>query len=121
MRSRLAGFTLIEIMAALAILGLSMFLLLQTHYTSLRLFEESQRQTMIRELTTRALGVAETELNVGNVSGSNDFGKRYPGYLYRFDAVPVSDTVPYLYDLHVVIQGPNVQQDYHQLVYYSGG
>lgn len=111
------GFTLVEIMAALAILGLAMFMLLQAHYGSLRLFEESRRQVLIRELGAKAMGIAETELTAGNAVGSNEFGKRYPQCKYRFEAAPVSETFPNLYELRVEIEGPDWSRELQQLVF----
>ncbi len=121
MRVSRDGFTLVEIMAALAILGLAMFILLQTHYGALRVFETSRKQMVHRELASRAFGIAETDLYLGNFSGSNDFGKRYPGYSYRYEAAPISEDMPYLYEIRVFIISPEGEQVYRQLAYYSGG
>ncbi len=97
------GFTLIEIMVALAILGTALFMLLETHYSALRLFEKSQDKVREEEMMTRAVGMAELEVRAGNMTGSFDMGKRYPDWSFTFDATPYSDNVPTLYRLSVTL------------------
>ena len=59
--ARDAGFTLLEIMIALAILGGSMFLLLDAHYRAMRLHESVLEEIVATDLMMSALGQAELE------------------------------------------------------------
>jgi prepilin-type N-terminal cleavage/methylation domain-containing protein len=85
-RRKRAGFTLVEVMAALAILGAALFVLLDAHYGALRLHDQARTRTVMHNFMVQAIGRAEVEVLAGNLSGSGDFGKRYPDYKYSYDA-----------------------------------
>ena len=111
------GFTLIEIMAALAILGLAMFALLQAHYGALRLFSDARQLALTDELTMLALGIAEVEVATGTTSGEGEFNQRYPDYEYRFEAQAVSEDLPGLMEILVVVTGPEVSREVRMLTF----
>ena len=101
------GFTLIEVMVAVAILGSSLLILLETHYAALKLFNQAREETLMQQFLERAIGEAEVEVLAGNLTGSGDFGKRYPEYKYTFDAAPTGeDEMIPLYDVTVTVDGP---------------
>ena len=104
-------------MAALAILGLALFMLLQAHYAALRIFQQSREQVLVRDLTTLALGIAELEVASGNVSGGDEFGKRFPDFTYRFEAQEVSEETPGLVEIRVIVEGPDVEEELTVLVF----
>jgi len=112
------GFTLIEIMAAVAILGMSLFMLLDAHYAALRLFNDTQEATLLQGFLERALGQAEVEVMMNLREGSGDFGKRYPDYSYSFTAQPVQeeDETP-LFLVLVTVTGPTDTRSMEMLVY----
>jgi prepilin-type N-terminal cleavage/methylation domain-containing protein len=85
-----AGFTLLEVVAALAILGGALLVLVDMHYGSMRLFDGARQAVIMQSLTERALGRAEMEVMAGKLEGSGDFGKRYPDYSYTFQATPMT-------------------------------
>ncbi len=85
-----AGFTLLEIVAALAILGGALLVLMDMHYGSMRLFDGARQAVIMQSLAERALGRAEMEVAAGKLEGSGDFGKRYPDYSYTFQATPIT-------------------------------
>ena len=60
-----SGFTLIEIMVALGILGTALIVLLNAHYAALHLCSDAQEEVIVRTLTERAL--AQGEIEVGAV------------------------------------------------------
>jgi prepilin-type N-terminal cleavage/methylation domain-containing protein len=80
------GFTLIEVMAALAVLGLAVFMLLDAHYGGLRLHDAARERVVLYQLLTHAVGVAKTEVAGGTLAGSGDYGVRFEKYAYRFEA-----------------------------------
>ena len=55
------GFTLIEIMAAVAILGTGLLVLLDAHYAALRLFNDAREAVLMQGFLGRTLGQAEVE------------------------------------------------------------
>lgn len=100
------GFTLIEIMVAVAILGTSLLILLQTHHSAMRLFTEAREETLMLQFLERVLGEAEVEVLAGNLSGSGDFGRRYPDYSYSFEASLAGDESTPLYLIIVNVESP---------------
>ncbi len=120
-RSSASGFTLMEVMVAVAILGTALFILLQAHYGALDLYDTARTEALERNLLRHAMGMAEVDLIAGNAGGSGDFGKRYPDYTFRYEATPVSEEAGMaLYDIKVQIDGPNGAREMHLLMYYTG-
>ena len=100
------GFTLIEVLVALTILGVTAVILLDTHYGSMRLFSDARDEVLMQGFLQRALGQAEIDVLTGTLNGSGDFGKRYPDYSYTYTAQLMGvETVP-LYTVTVVVSGP---------------
>lgn len=116
-RIRDQGFTLIEVMLALAILGSALFVLLDGHHAALRLFQQAQDEATTRSLMERALAMAEVELLAGNLEGSGDFGKRYPEHTFSFAAEQIGDEELPLYQLAVTVEGPGESHEMTLFVY----
>ena len=112
------GFTLIEVMVAVAILGSSLLILLETHYAALRLFNEAREETLMQQFLERVMGEAEVEVLAGNLTGSGDFGKRYPEYTFSFEAMPAGeDQMIPLYDVTVTVDGPTDSRSMEMVVF----
>jgi prepilin-type N-terminal cleavage/methylation domain-containing protein len=88
-RAKQGGFTLIEILVALAILATTLMVLLDAHYNAIRLFDETRNEYDLTILLERAVGEAEVAVNTGMFSGEGEFGKRYPECTFSFEANPV--------------------------------
>ncbi len=103
-----AGFTLMEIMAALAILGMSLFILLQSHYSALAVYETTSHEVRMRGLLERAMGMAETQVMAGELSGQGDFGAQYSEeFTWSYEAVHAGeDDLVQLYEVNVVVNVP---------------
>lgn len=87
-----SGFTLVEVLVALAILGSALFVLINSHYTALNLHLTTQEavdeRMLLESIVSRAeMGVAQEEM-----SGGGDFGARYPGFSWSYEATPSGDT-----------------------------
>lgn len=118
-----AGFTLMEIMAALAILGMSLFILLQSHYSALSLYESTTHEVHMRELLERAMGMAESQAMGGELSGEGDFGARYGDeYTWRYEAAHAGeDELVQLYEVNVAVRGPDGSERLKSFLLYNPG
>ncbi|MCC6154361.1 MAG: prepilin-type N-terminal cleavage/methylation domain-containing protein [Candidatus Hydrogenedentes bacterium] len=129
-RSSEDGFTLIEVMIALAILGTSLFVLLDMHYNAVQVQTRLDNEVRVRNLLSLASGISEVEVAAGNLSGSEEFGDRYPGWGYSFDAEEfdsssssssssntVSPAFPGLY--YVVVKVHDADKVEYNLEYYT--
>lgn len=106
-RENAAGFTMLEVLVALAILGTGLFILLQHHFASLSLLIEAQEQTLMRVLVRQVVAEAEREVLLGNDEGEGDFGDRYEGYRYTFSAKPFNEEdAPGLFEVTAKVTGP---------------
>ena len=112
------GFTLIEIMVAIAIIGTSLMILLDAHYNAMILFANARDEALMQGFLERVLGQAEVDLLAGNLEGSGDFGERYPGYSFSYTAQPVDkeQTVP-LFEIVVNVQGPDEDRSMNLIVF----
>lgn len=101
------GFTLIEVMFALLILGSGLFVLLEAHYNALHRHVELRDEVLLRRLTQQALGLAEVQVLAGTLEESGDFGPRYPEYTYSFEAAEAgSEDHIGLMEVQVRVAGP---------------
>ena len=107
-----AGFTLLEIVVALAILGTSLVILLETHYAGMSMLADAQDTAFMQELIQIAVAESERGVLEGNDAGEDEFGKQYPGYSYTYAAVQVDEqNQAGLFDVTVTIRGcPEAQQ-----------
>ena len=95
-RCHQSGFTLLEVMVAIAILAIALTVLLGNQSQSLRLAEESRfsliASLLIREKFTE-LELSEDEI----VSSEGDFGQTFPGYYWSVEVdTPVFDDLDVL-------------------------
>lgn len=115
---RTDGFTLIEIVVALAVLGVSLFVLLQAHFASLNLYLDAEEQALADLFTAQAVGIAEFEILSGEESGGGDFGEKFEGYTYSYSAeLRDPEAAPGLFDVTVLITGPEETRTIMFLVY----
>ena len=105
-RQRRDGFTLIEVMVALAILGTALYVLMETHYRALRMFDDTQTEVEQVNLMQQAVARAEMEVLAGNESGKGEFNKRYEGFAYSFQAQLVADERIPLFEVTVTLTAP---------------
>lgn len=89
-RSSRHGFTFLEIIVALAILGSSFTVLLAAHASANRTEAEARRLMTATLLARQILTNTEVE-GVPELGGdSGDFGEKFPGYTWERDVVSVA-------------------------------
>lgn len=111
---------MIEIMIALAILGMSLFVLLDMHYNAVHVQNRLENEIRVRNLLSLAVGMSEVEIAAGTLTDAAEFGDRYPGWRFRFEAQEVeassktgtqqtgnAPAFPGLYDVLVVVEDPD--------------
>jgi len=119
------GFTLVEVMAALGILGTAVFVLLDAHYVALRLFAAAEDEVDFRQLVEEAVSLAELGVYEQTYSGGDNFGARYPDYEWSYEAVPMSEQntdiqTGGLYEVTATVTGPDETRSVMFYVYDTG-
>lgn len=102
-----SGFTLMEVLVALAILGTSLFVLVNAHFSAMNLILETAGEMDERMLLEGAVARAEVAVLMGNLGASGDFGAKFPGYGWSYQAqqVGVDQAVP-LYQVTATLSRP---------------
>ena len=77
------GFTLLEIMVAISILVLVLVTVFKMHIQTLAMHNAARFQTAAPLLAQKKITEIETETIDALVSGSGDFGDRFPGYTWK--------------------------------------
>jgi prepilin-type N-terminal cleavage/methylation domain-containing protein len=109
-----SGFTLVEVLAAVAILGGALFILLNTHYSALRLHEEMGDAVERRQLLERVVSDAEFKVLSGTLTESGDFEGVYTGYSWSFEGTPTggSEETPMpFYQVNATLRTPSGDED----------
>lgn len=108
------GFTLVEVLAALSILGGALFILLNTHYSALRLHEEMAASVERRQLLERVVSEAEFKVLSGTLTESGEFEGRYRGYSWSFNGKPTGGTeetpIPF-YQVEATLRTPEGEEE----------
>jgi len=106
-KKRKVGFTLMEILTALAILGGSAFILFNVHFNAMKLHQVTITQTDENQLIYAACSRAEVGVLTGTLEGSGDFGTSYEGYSWSYSATAIgSDPSIPLYTVNVTLYTP---------------
>lgn len=113
-----AGFTLLEVLMALAILGGGMFMLLQSHLATMNLFSDTQEAALVELLSQQGTAIAEVEILSGKVSGEGNFGESLADYTYAYQAVLLDELeTPGLLDVTFTLYGPLEDREFQFRVY----
>lgn len=117
---RRAGFTLVEVLAAITILGLALFILLQSQWGALNIHATINEEVTLSQLVDSIAGKAEIGVLSGVLSDGGDFGTRYPDYLWNYDAALRGDSEDQenqLYEVIITIEGPESEKSLKFYVY----
>lgn len=77
-----SGFTLLEVMIAMAILSISLLVVFQSQSQSVSMMAAARATTMLTMLAQSKMAELETANISGIESGSGDFGADYPDYTW---------------------------------------
>ena len=88
-RNRTGGFTLMEVMVAVAILAIALVSIFQLQSQSISMSTDSRFMTTAALLAQTKMVEVETASTLSDKSESGDFGLDYPQYTWRLD---ISDT-----------------------------
>ncbi len=96
-----------EVLVALAILGTSLFVLINAHFSAMNLLLETAGEMDERMLLESTVARAEVAVMMGNLGASGDFGAKFPGYGWSYQAqqVGVDQAVP-LYQVTATLNKP---------------
>lgn len=116
-----AGFTLIEVLVSLAILGVSMFVLLQTHYNAMSTFADVRDAAELDFLTAEALAAAEVEVLTGETRGEGEFPGTETKLTYTFEATDVDTAnLPGLKRVLVTVNRPDKEPHVFEMMVFDG-
>jgi general secretion pathway protein I len=87
------GFTLLEVMIALAVMSIVLVSVYRMHSQSLTMNTAARFYTLAPLLAQNKLAELETLSSDGFPEDSGDFGEQYPGYSWRTSVADVSSEV----------------------------
>ncbi|RME00143.1 MAG: prepilin-type N-terminal cleavage/methylation domain-containing protein [Deltaproteobacteria bacterium] len=83
---RREGFTLLEVMIALLILGTGLAVLIENNAASLKIHAITRRMTVVTQLARMKMAEIEIDDELDEGFESGDFGPDFPGYRWEYDA-----------------------------------
>ena len=89
----LSGFTLLEVMIALAVMSIVLVSVYRMHSQSLTMNTTARFYTLAPLLAQNKMAELETLSSEGFPDDSGDFGEQYPGYSWRTSLSDVSSEV----------------------------
>lgn len=112
--TRARGFTLVEVLAAITILGMGLFILLQSQWSALNMHTVMNDEVTFGEFVETVVGKAEIGVVTGMLSDNGDFGALYPDYSWSYDASLSGDSEDpenQLYEVLITIEGPEKSKE----------
>lgn len=116
---RSGGFTLLEVMIALAILAITLVTLYQSQSQSISMATDSRFLTTASLLAQGRMAEVDAVDPRGVVSGNGDFGDDYPGYTWRLEVSAVEE-LPLLKRMTLTVtQGKMATRNAYRLILYK--
>jgi prepilin-type N-terminal cleavage/methylation domain-containing protein len=101
-----AGFTMLEVLVAVAITGGAIVMLLQAHSASMKLYERCHEMVIAQHLARELVSEIEVSGYPGDVDEEGDVSEKYPGFKWRRTCKMVEENGPGVYEVTVLITGP---------------
>lgn len=118
---RRKGFTLIEILIALAILSIAGITLVEANIGSMHLWNRYRETVIARQLLEQKMAEAEVEAISGNKSDSGEFENDYAGYKWSIESntpeSPLNEQS--LYELVCTITAPTGREYTLTYIFYD--
>jgi general secretion pathway protein I len=112
------GFTLLEVMIAMAILAITLVAVFQSQSQSLSMAGDSRFLTTAALLAQARMAEIETDDTADLADGSGDFGQDFPDYTWRVE-VSATEGSPLLKKISVTVTHQRLAvRNRYQLVYY---
>ncbi len=105
-RTSSAGFTLLEVMVAVAITGGAIVMLLHAHSTSMALHERCRSMLVAQHLIRELISEIEVIGYRGDVVEAQDVSNQYPGFKWSREVLMLGEDMPGVYEVTVVITTP---------------
>lgn len=100
------GFTLLEVLIAVAIAGMAIVMLLQTHNGTLRLYERYRETTIAQHIARELISEIEAGGYPGDTEEDGDVHDKYPGFAWHRTCEMVGQSMPGVYKVTVIIECP---------------
>ncbi len=113
------GFTLLEVMIAMAILAITLVALYQSQSQTISMASDSRFLTTASLLAQTRMAEVDAADPRSVVSANGDFGDDYPGYTWRLEVGAV-DELPLLKRMTLTVtQGRMVTRNTYRLILYK--
>ena len=117
------GFTLLEVMIAVAILSMALVAALGSQSQSVSLATEAKFTTTASFLAQSKMAELETEKSSEIYSGSGDFGEDFPGYRWNVDVTEgdlegLGNASRYIKKIALVVSRSDTDRYRYELEYY---
>jgi type II secretion system protein I len=114
---RRGGFTLIEILIALAILSVAGITLVESNTVSMHLWNRHRETVIVRQLLERKMAEAEVNALSGSKSDSGEFEGVHSGYTWDVESRPFEEQS--LYELTCTITTPTGREYKLTYIYFD--
>jgi len=100
-----SGFTLLEVLVAVAIAGMAIVMLLQAHSGSMALYEQCREMVIAQHLMRELISGIEVSGYPGDIETEGK-AEQFPGFSWRLTCKMVGPELPGVYEVAVTIKGP---------------
>lgn len=100
------GFTLLEVMVAVAITGTAIVMLLHAHSASIHLYELTREMVVVQHLSRQLIAELEVSGYPDIADEEGDVSDVYPGFSWRRTCNKLGDDWPGVYEVTIIITGP---------------
>ncbi len=120
MKARLAGFTLLEVMIAMAILAITLVVAFQSQSQSIAMAANARAMTTLGLLAKAKLTEIDSMPAVAIDSGSGDFGSDFPDYTWKTEVTLMGAQMKHLKKIILTVENKKLAKGNEiRLIYYK--